>query len=167
MQRRSCATAKDNWPASSWPTAADGRVRAKVIVDATPSDGRPAAAAFRPFVPGSQTFSRVVIGGTVRTGGNMSVEKKNFTVDVSAENGLPPARTIYARDQHAGQQRYSYFAAEHRARDMISGRGGPGAEVLYRPSDTVIGQQHLDAAAGRGPAVSAAGDCPPGVPALM
>ncbi len=131
-------------------------VRAKVIVDATcqATVARLAAATFRPFVPGLQTFRRVVIGGEARSGDNMSVEKKNYTVDFVAqktEYRLPVYEYTLAIDMPDNSVT-SFLAAENRARNMTNGPGIElASEVLYHvPSDTVIGQQHLDAWPGAG-----------------
>ena len=53
----------------------------------SPGGGRPAAAAeFRPFVPGPQTFTRVVVGGDMRSGDNiLSSDRKGFTYDSVAK----------------------------------------------------------------------------------
>ena len=126
-------------------------VRARVIVDATcpAAVARLAAAEFRPFVPGPHTFQRVVIGGTARTGENMSVEQQPLTVDFvtqQTDHHLPVYEYTLAIDM-ADNRVASYFAAENRARDMTHEPGVEMAsEVLHHvPSDTVVGQQHLDA----------------------
>lgn len=125
-------------------------VRAKVIVDATSQAAvaRLAATAFRPFVPGPQTFTRVVIGGSARTGANMAVEKKAFTVDFAAQKTdyrLPVYEYTLTIDLPDSSVT-SFVAAENLARDVTNGPGAEVAsEVLFHvPSDTVMGEQHLD-----------------------
>ena len=133
-------------------------VRAKVIVDATcqAAVARLGRGGLSPVCAGPADLPRVVIGGTAHTGENLSVEKKSFTVDFVAQktdHHLPVYEYTLAIDLPDNGVT-SFFAAENRARDMTNGPGAEVAsEVLYHvPSDTVIGEQHLDSWPGAGAA---------------
>ena len=125
-------------------------IRAKVVIDATRQAvvARQAKADFRPFVPGSHTFLRIVAGGGAQLADNMVVEKKDFTYDsLSKKNKrrLPVyeyALQIRMDDNSA----VSYFRAEQEARDRTYQKGSElASEVLVEiPSATVIGQSRLD-----------------------
>ena len=126
-------------------------IRAKVVVDATRQAvvARVAAAKFRPFVPGPQTFTRVVVGGEMRGGHNILLShRKEFTYD-SVAKGTSHRLPVYEytlRITMAAGGIVSWFNAENEARDMTYSEGSEMAsEVLsYVPSDTMIGQQHQD-----------------------
>ena len=64
-------------------------VRAKVIVDATcqAAVARQAERRLPPVCAGTATFRRVVIGGPMRSGENLSAEKKDFTYESTANKG--------------------------------------------------------------------------------
>ena len=125
-------------------------IRAKVVVDATrrAQMARQAGAAFRPFVPGPQTFTRVVVGGEMRSGDDLCVEKREFTYNSIAQKTsyrLPVYEytlTIEMKDNSAD----AFRSAEQVARDMSYAKGSEmAAEVLsYLPSDTIIGEGHVD-----------------------
>lgn len=117
-------------------------VKAKVVVDATCRAvvARHAGASFRPFVPGPRTFTRIVVGGEMQNGSNLSAEKKDFTY-----NGLPVYRYVLKIEMPDGSAD-AFQNAEQAARDMTFAEGSEmAAEVLsHMPSDTVIGERHLD-----------------------
>lgn len=125
-------------------------VRAKVLVDATRRAlvVQQAGAAFRPFVPGPQTFTRIVVGGQMQVGNILTAEKKDFTYNSvfrGKNHRLPVyeyALTINMRDNSAA----AFRNAEQVARDMTYAKGSElSAEVLcYLPSDTIIGEAHVD-----------------------
>ena len=125
-------------------------VRAKVVIDAThqATVARQAGAAFRPFRPGTQTFTRVVIGGPVRGGKNLSAETKGFVparAAKGAEGRLPVHEytiQIDLPDHGIG----SFARAENLARDMTYDKAANvAAEVLgYLPSDTIIGEARIE-----------------------
>ncbi len=117
-------------------------IRAKVVVDATvrAEVARQAGAAFRPLVPGPQTFTRIVVGGEMRRGSNLSAEKMDVTYD-----RLPVYRytlEIEMPDSRAG----AFQGAEQAARDMTYAKGSEmAAETLsHIPSNTIIGERHMD-----------------------
>ncbi len=126
-------------------------IRAKVIIDATRQAvvARQAKAEFRPFVPGQQTFTRVVVGGERQSGDNiLSAEKKGFTYD-SVAKGTSYRLPVYEytlRINMAAGGVASFNGAENKARDATYHEESEMAsEVLtYVPSDTIIGQQHQD-----------------------
>ncbi len=125
-------------------------VRAKVVIDATQraNVARLATAAFRPFRPGPQTFTRIVAGGEMQSGDNLSAEKKEFTynsVAGKADYRLPVYEytlTIEMKDNSAGALRN----AEQVARDMTYAKGSEMASEILScvPSDTIIGRQRMD-----------------------
>jgi len=124
-------------------------IRAKVVIDATPQAtvARLAGASFRPFTPGPQTFTRVVIGGAARSGQGVTVAQKEFTCDLSAQgrtHRLAVYEYVLAIDLPDNGP-VSVFRAENRARDLTNGQGSEVAsEVLhYVPSDTIVGQQQI------------------------
>jgi len=123
-------------------------IRAKVVVDATPRAevARQAEAAFRPFVPGPKTFTRIVVGGQMQSGDNLTGEKKDFTYD-SAAGGfrLPVYRYTLTIDMPDGSAD-AFRNAEQVARDMTYAKGSEmAAEVLSCLSrDTLIGEGHLE-----------------------
>jgi len=117
-------------------------IRAKVVVDATyrAEVARQAGAAFRPFSPGPQTFTRIVVGGKMRSGSNLSAEKKDVTY-----NRLPVYRYTL-KIEMPSRIADAFRNAEQVARDVTYAKGSEmAAEVLsHLPSDTVIGERHLD-----------------------
>jgi flavin-dependent dehydrogenase len=125
-------------------------IRAKVVVDATLRAGvaRQGDVAFRPFVAGPQTFARVVVGGEMRSGDDLFVEKKDFTYDSVARNTsyrLPVYEytlTIEMKDNRGE----AYRNAEQVARDMTYLKGSEMAsEVLSQvPRDTIIGERRVN-----------------------
>lgn len=125
-------------------------VRAKVVVDATDQAAvaRQAKAAFRPFVPGPQLFTRVVIGGTARSASSMSVEKMRFTCDFvtkRTEYHLPVYE--YAiQIEMADRDDASFFQAENLARDMTyTPESELASEVMaHLPLDTILGEGRLE-----------------------
>jgi len=129
-------------------------VRAKVIVDATCQAlvARQAGAAFRPFLPGPRTFTRVVVGGEMRGGKTFSARKADFALDFvtnKVKERLPFYEyklTIDMPDRGVA----SFARAENLARDMTYTRESKmGAEVLsYVPSDTMLGQSRLESYSG-------------------
>ena len=109
--------------------------------------------AFRPFVPGPQTFNRVVVGGKAQIGDNLSAERKNFTYD-SVAKGTSYRLPVYEytlQIEMGDNTAECFFGAENEARDMTNQDGSEAAaEVLgYVPSDTVIGEGHLEVSARR------------------
>lgn len=121
-------------------------VRARVIVDATSraAVARQAGAVFRPFAPGLQTFTRVVIGGEMRSGRNLSARKTGFVTKQAAER-LPVYE--YTLEIDMPDQGVAAFArAENLARDMTHTKESKmAAEVLsYVPADTMLGQGRLE-----------------------
>ena len=126
-------------------------IRAKVVVDATrqAAVARQAKAAFRPFVPGPQAFTRVVVGGDMRSGNNIIfAEKKGFTYD-SVAKGTSHRLPVYEytlRINMADNGAASFFRAENKARDTTYQTGSEiASEVLaYLPSDTIIGRRRQD-----------------------
>lgn len=125
-------------------------VRAKVIVDATShaTAARQAGAAFRPFSPGPQDFTRVVVGGPVRQGPRIVAAQKPFTCDFSTKKThyrLPVYEYTLTIDLPAASAP-AFFAAENQARDMTStGESEIEAETLvHSPSDTIQGEARLD-----------------------
>ena len=126
-------------------------IRAKVVVDATrqAAVARQAKAAFRPFAPGSRAFTRVVVGGGMRSGDNiLSAEKKGFTYDSMGKrtNLRLPVYEYTLQIDMEDNEIDSFHDAENKARDMTYHEGSEMAsEVLsYVPSDTIIGEDHLD-----------------------
>ena len=125
-------------------------IRAKVVIDATDraAVARHAKAAFRPFTPGLQEFTRIVIGGEPRSGNDLTVEKKPFTCDFATkktEYHLPVYEytlRIDLRDNGVA----SFLDGENRARDMTYTRESElASEVLFHlPSDTILGEQRLE-----------------------
>jgi flavin-dependent dehydrogenase len=125
-------------------------VRAKVVIDATgqAAVARLAGAAFRPFVPGPQTFRRVVIGGPMREGDGVSADKMPFTCDFTVQK-TKRSLNVYEytlRIDLPDASLASFQRAEHRARDLTYAQGSEAAsEVLYHvPSDTIVGQRRLE-----------------------
>ena len=123
-------------------------IRAKVIVDATDQAvvARQAKVVFRPFVPGLQTFTRVVIGGQPRSGDNLAVETKRSTCDLvvkGTEYHLPVYDYTLKIDLQ-NNDAAALFEAENRARDMTYTRESElASEVLdFMPSDTIVGEEH-------------------------
>ncbi len=125
-------------------------VRAKVVVDATERAvvARLSEVKFRPFVPGPQTFRRVVIGGPMRNGDMVSGEKKDFTCDSAADgtkHRLPVYEYTLRIDLQDNDFR-SFQHLEHQARGMTYTTDSEMAsETLYHlPSDTIVGEGRLE-----------------------
>ncbi|MHB8900381.1 MAG: FAD-dependent oxidoreductase [Thermoguttaceae bacterium] len=118
---------------------------AKVIIDATrqAAVARQAGVAFRPFVPGRQSFTRVVVGGEMRTGEGLSGRRMPFTFDSAAKDASDPLPVYQYSLQIAMEDNSvrSFFRAENEARDRTYQPGSESAsEVLgYVPSDTIVG----------------------------
>ena len=125
-------------------------VRAKVVVDATrqAAVARQAEVAFRPFIPGPQTFTRVVAGGEVRNGSNLSAATKSFTYDSVAKGKTVrlPVHEYTLRIPMETNTAASFLRAENEARDKTYQNGSElASEVLgYLPSDTMFGEGRLD-----------------------
>jgi flavin-dependent dehydrogenase len=125
-------------------------IRAKVVVDATRRArvARQAGVAFRPFVPAPQTFTRVVVGGEMRSGSDLSVEKKEFTYNSVAQNTSYrlPVYEYTLTIEMKGNSGEAFRNAEQVARDRTYVKGSEMAsEVLcYVPSDTIVGERHVD-----------------------
>lgn len=126
-------------------------VKAKVVIDATrqATVARQAKVDFRPFVPGPQTFSRVVAGGLPTHGDNLSVQTKGFTYDGLSKRTKYrlPVYEYTLRIPMEDNTALSYFLAEQEARDATYQKGSEVAsEILTEfPSATVIAESHLDA----------------------
>ena len=125
-------------------------VRAKVVVDATEHAvvARLAGGPFRPFVPGPQTFRRVVAGGTMRSGEGISGKRMEFTFD-SVAGGSKHRLPVYEYTLQIDMEDYglrSMHRAEHAARDMTYAAGSEVAsETLCGVvSDTIISERRLD-----------------------
>lgn len=125
-------------------------VRAKLVIDATCQAvvARQAGAAFRPFRAGPQTFTRVVIGGKIREGENLSASTKGFAVDAAAKGaeGRLPVHEYTLKIDMPDNGIGAFARAENLARDMTYDEGAKiAAEVLgYVPSDTIVGQTRID-----------------------
>ncbi len=125
-------------------------VRAKVIVDATrqATVARQANAAFHAFKAGPLACRRVVIGGKMRRGENLSVEQKDFAYDSTANktNQRLPVYEYRLQVDLENNSVIAWSAAEHQARDLTLAEDSETAsEVLtYDPSDTIVGQGFLD-----------------------
>jgi len=125
-------------------------IRAKVVVDATRRAvvARLAGAAFRPFDGGPCIFRRIVVGGEMQSGDNLSGEKKDFTYDSVAKRGglRLPVYDYRLQIDMEDNRVSSFFNAEHQARDMTYHKGSEMAsEVLtHLPSDTMIGEGRVD-----------------------
>lgn len=125
-------------------------VRAKVVVDATERSfvARLAGATFRPFVPGPKTFRRVVIGGPMRRGEKMSGERKEFTCEFEAKgtkHRLPVYEYTLRIDLQDNNLR-SFLHVENLARNMTYTKDSEvsSERLYYVPSDTIIGEGHLN-----------------------
>jgi flavin-dependent dehydrogenase len=125
-------------------------IRAKVVVDATrrAEVARQAESEFRPFVPGPRTFTRIVVGGELRSGDGLSVEKKDFTYN-SVANGAGYRLPVYEYTltiEMPDNRGDAFHHAEQVARDRTYAKGSEMAsEVLsYVPCDTIVGESRVD-----------------------
>ena len=126
-------------------------IRTKVVVDATDYAivARLAGAKFRPDMPGRRTFSRIVAGGKMQSGDGVTARQMEFTYDsVAKKKNLRLPVYLYELEiDRQDNSLQSFFNAEHRARDLTYHVGSETAsEVLFcAPSDTIVGETHLDA----------------------
>lgn len=128
-------------------------VLAKVIVDATERGtvARMAGARFQGFPAGPQTFRRVVIGGEVKTGPNLSARKTGLTFTVEPDAKAKPPQSPFqaeiveytVRVPMADGSFASFARAEQAARDLTySDAEQANTDWLFSvPPDRVKGVQ--------------------------
>ena len=125
-------------------------VRAKVIIDATcqAAVARQANAAFRPFVPGPLSLPARRHRRPNAQRREPVCRAKGLYLRLDREQGEPtPAGVrVHAASRAGKQQRRRLHEGGAPARDMTNAEGSETAsEVLsYVPSDTIVGQGHLD-----------------------
>jgi flavin-dependent dehydrogenase len=131
-------------------------VKAKVIIDATPraAVARMAGAKFKPYPAGPQTFKRIVVGGEVVEGPDVSARKMPTKVVVAGSPGYEAIEytlTIPMEDASVG----SFAEAEQVARDKTwHPRQVDDSDVLFQvPPDPVKAKAGLS---GRWPGAQAA-----------
>ncbi|UCG56148.1 MAG: FAD-dependent oxidoreductase, partial [Phycisphaerales bacterium] len=121
-------------------------VKAKLIIDATPraSVARAAGARFQPYPSGTGTFTRVVVGGKLRTG--EGIESRRMPTPVQAADGRQHEAVEYTLAIPMKDSSFASFAeAEQIARDKTWNPGQMGAsEMLFQvPPDPVKAEEHL------------------------
>ena len=116
-------------------------IKARVIIDATPraAVARMAGAAFRPYPAGLRSFKRIVIGGEVRSGGD--IEERKIPTLIEGHEAIEYTLKIPMKDGSFA----SFAEAEQIARDKTWHPGQADAsETLFQvPPDAIKGKKSL------------------------
>lgn len=123
-------------------------VLAKVIIDATDraSVARMAGTGFTEYVPGTQAFSRVVVGGPARDGKGLHLRPRPSPLSITDRKGTVFPVHEYQFELQMSGSSYSAFAeAEQTARDLTwTAEAVDGAETLFQvPPDHCHGRATL------------------------
>lgn len=123
-------------------------VLAKVIIDATEraSIARLAGASFTEYVPGTQAFSRVVVGGPPREGKGMQLRPRSTPLTITDRKGTVfPVHEYQFELQMPGSSFSAFAEAEQTARDLTwTAEAVDGAETLFQvPPDHCRGRATL------------------------
>lgn len=123
-------------------------VLAKVIIDATDRAvvARMAGASFTEYLPGSQEFTRVVVGGPVRESQGMRLRQRPEPLTIKDRRGsVLPVHEYQFDLQMRGGSFPAFAEAEQSARDLTwSPEAVDGAEVLFQvPPDHLRGREAL------------------------
>ncbi|MBW7990751.1 MAG: FAD-dependent oxidoreductase [Planctomycetes bacterium] len=121
-------------------------VRAKIVIDATSrsSVARMAGATFKPYPSGPQTFSRIVVGGGIRT--DKDIQSQNKSSPISTKSGLEYTAIEYTLKIPMKDGSFASFArAEQIARDKTWHPNQKDAsEILFQvPPDPMKGKKTL------------------------
>jgi len=113
-------------------------IRAKVVIDATPraTVARMAGARFTPYPAGEHLFQRVVIGGELQSGPQLSGRNTGFSVRHTQGKGAPVDAPLYEytlRLPMKDDSFASFAEAEQRARDLTFHPAQvEGADMLFQ-----------------------------------